>query len=699
MPGADFTIERLKGASNYHNWTFAMENFLEAKGLGDSITPMKDDTTKPKETDADKLNKAKGFLVVGVDSQLYVHIRQYKSAFDMWNKLKSMYEDRGLVRKIGLLRNLISMRLDSSDSMQTYIDQITDSISKLDSIGFKVEDDWAAAILLAGLTDEYKPLIMTFEGQSDKITSKTIKMKLLDTQNATESNDSAFFSKKSHNSSKTIQHEGKTCYNCNGKNHISSNCPKKQQQQQKKGKSTAKRGFMATTAKQQLDEWFVDSGGSYHMTPDVSLLSNRTHSPVNEVSAANDARMAVKCKGETAINLDSGKVSVKNVLFIPELSANLLLVYRMVQAGNSIVFNKDGCTIYDQNNVPYVNCKPEDGFYELKSSLATCLLSKQDQNSALTWHRRFGHLNINSLKKMRNGKVTGMTFKNSIINMANCEVCAKAKQARLPFTASETQSKHLLEIIHSDLVGPMETKSFGGARYLLTFIDDFSRKVFVYFLSQKSEVLETFIEFKAFVEKQTEKKIKIFRTDNGTEYCSRRFNAFIKANGIQHQLTNAYTPEQNGVAERMNRTIIERAKCTIFDADLNDNYWAEACNMAVYVINRSVCAALPDKTPEEVWTGQKVDVSHLKIFGTPVMVHVPKQKRRKWSAKSVPMIFVGYDNDKKGFRCLNERNKLTVSRDVIFNEKPPMYYWKVNDMDQVSESGTECDTESDPNSS
>lgn len=130
MPGADFTIERLKGASNYHNWTFAMENFLEAKGLGDSITPMKDDTTKPKETDAAKLNKAKGFLVVGVDSQLYVHIRQYKSAFDMWNKLKSMYEDRGLVRKIGLLRNLISMRLDSSDSMQTYIDQITDSISK-----------------------------------------------------------------------------------------------------------------------------------------------------------------------------------------------------------------------------------------------------------------------------------------------------------------------------------------------------------------------------------------------------------------------------------------------------------------------------------------------------------------------------------------------------------------------------------------
>lgn len=211
------------------------------------------------------------------------------------------------------------------------------------------------------------------------------------------------------------------------------------------------------------------------------------------------------------------------------------------------------------------------------------------------------------------------------------------KQHRQPFKPSETQTANLLEIVHSDLVGPMKTVSIGGGKWLLTFIDDFSRKVFVYFLKEKSEVLDTFIEFKAFVEKQTKRCIKIFRTDNGGEYCSRRFNQFCKVNGIHHQLTNAHTPQQNGVAERMNRTIQEKARCMIFDAGVDDSYWAEACNMACHVINRSVCASLVNKTPEEVWTGRKVDVSHLRIFGTPVMVHIPKQTRRKWSEKSKPM--------------------------------------------------------------
>lgn len=113
-------------------------------------------------------------------------------------------------------------------------------------------------------------------------------------------------------------------------------------------------------------------------------------------------------------------------------------------------------------------------------------------------------------------------------------------------------------------------------------------------------MLNTFIHFKAYVENHTGKKIKTFRTDNGTEYLSGEFDKFCRVNGIHHEETVTYTPEQNGVAERMNRTIIERAKCMLFDADLDDSYWAEACNMAEYLINRSVCKHLVDKTPEEV---------------------------------------------------------------------------------------------------
>lgn len=182
--------------------------------------------------------------------------------------------------------------------------------------------------------------------------------------------------------------------------------------------------------------------------------------------------------------------------------------------------------------------------------------------------------------------------------------------------------KHLHQEYY-DLIDPMETRSIGQAKYILTFVDDFSKKVFVYFLRVKSDVLVTFIEFKVYIENQTEKEINIFRTDNSTEYCSNEFHKFCKANGIQHQLTNAYTPQQNGVAERMNRTLIEKAKCLLFDAELPKVFWAEATNMAAYIVNRGVCSS-HDKTPEEVFTKKRIDLSGLRIFGSPVMVHVPK---------------------------------------------------------------------------
>lgn len=254
------------------------------------------------------------------------------------------------------------------------------------------------------------------------------------------------------------------------------------------------------------------------------------------------------------------------------------------------------------------------------------------------------------------------------------------KQARLPFEKSESRSTELLQLIHSDLCGPMENESIGRSRYMLTFIDDFSKKVFCYFLRQKSDAFERFIEFKAMVENQTGKRIKIIRSDKGTEYIPEKFNKYLAKEGIQHQLTCPYTAQQNGVTERYNRTIVERARCLLHDAGLPKIYWAEAMNMAVYLINRSVCATCTNKTPEEVWTGKRTNLSDLRIFGSTVMVHVPKEKRKKLDFKSMKLIFVGYDNDTKGYRCIDKSTrKFFISRDVIFHEKIIVKTYELND--------------------
>lgn len=166
----------------------------------------------------------------------------------------------------------------------------------------------------------------------------------------------------------------------------------------------------------------------------------------------------------------------------------------------------------------------------------------------LTWHRRMGHVNVQTLLKMKNDTAYGIEFDDDDHEIKKCEVCARGKQCQKPFPKSETSSQHPLELVHSHLAGPMENISYGNARYMLTFIDDYTKMVFLYFLKQKSQVLDTFMEFKSLVENQIGRKIKTFRTDNGGEYLSKDFDKFCKSNGIIHQPTAPHTPQQNGVA-------------------------------------------------------------------------------------------------------------------------------------------------------
>jgi hypothetical protein len=160
------------------------------------------------------------------------------------------------------------------------------------------------------------------------------------------------------------------------------------------------------------------------------------------------------------------------------------------------------------------------------------------------------------------------------------------------------------------------------------------------------------------------------RTDNGGEFCSQQMESYLKAAGITHQKSNPYTPEQNGLCERFNRTIVERAKCLLFEAELDKSFWAEAVNTAVYLKNRSPASGLGQMTPFERWTGRKPDVSHVRVFGSPAMAHIPKNKRQKWNKKGTKYIFVGYPENVKGYRLYNPKTRqVTTSRDVIIMEK------------------------------
>jgi hypothetical protein len=209
-----------------------------------------------------------------------------------------------------------------------------------------------------------------------------------------------------------------------------------------------------------------------------------------------------------------------------------------------------------------------------------------------------------------------------------------------------------------------------GCLYYVIFIDDFPRKSWIYFLKSKNETFSKFLEFKALIENQTGKHIRTLRTDNGGEFESHQFDDFCKKVGIKRQLVVPYNPQQNGIVERKNKTICEVAKAMMCDQDLPTSLWEEATSTAIYIQNTSPHAIMGEKTPEEAFTGKKPKVGHLRIFGCPVYIHVPKEKRTKMEPSRKKEIFDGYSETSKAYRIyVPGQRYIEVSRDVTFHEE------------------------------
>ena len=253
--------------------------------------------------------------------------------------------------------------------------------------------------------------------------------------------------------------------------------------------------------------------------------------------------------------------------------------------------------------------------------------------------------------------------------MGVCAACLEGKQHRQPSRIPARRAKEALELVHCNLCGPIDPVSAGGAIYFILFIDDFTRMTYIYPLSGKSsaDILQRFKEYQAEVKNQLGKKIKRLRMDGGKEFI-KVMGQHLKMCGIIHETTAPYTPEQNGMAERANCTIVERVKAIIAEAKLNRKLWMELANAVIYLKNRSLSIVVP-MTPYEMWYGERPDLSHLRTLGIKAYIHIPKQKRIKLDTNSHEGILVGYGGTNQ-YRVWDPFRKDTiVSRDVVFDEK------------------------------
>jgi len=249
----------------------------------------------------------------------------------------------------------------------------------------------------------------------------------------------------------------------------------------------------------------------------------------------------------------------------------------------------------------------------------------------------------------------------------------KGKQVCLPFIQSPNQNYGILEVVSSDICGPIRVKSIGASCYVLTFLDMGSRYSKCYFLDTKSAsiCLTKLKEFKAWIEKITGRKMKTLRTDRGSEFLNFKVQDFLKSEGITHQTTTRYTPQQNGAAERLNRTLVEKVRAMLHDSNLPYDLWAELWQTANYLRNFSPTMVLNAQkiTPYEALLGKRPNVGHLRAIGCVAYVQVPKQLRWKLQPTSLKTVLVGYGENSRCYRLWDPENKkILESRDVVFNE-------------------------------
>lgn len=297
-------------------------------------------------------------------------------------------------------------------------------------------------------------------------------------------------------------------------------------------------------------------------------------------------------------------------------------------------------------------------------SRAEVNITKAEPDMTKLWHSRLGHMSVSNMNVLIKEKYIHL---KEMDKLEFCESCVLGKSHKQSFPTAKHTTNAILDYVHSDLWGsPSTPESLGGCKYFVSFIDDFSKKVWVYFLRTKDEAFEKFKDWKEAVENQTGKRIKCLRTDNGLEFCNTKFDELCRKSGLRRHRTCTYTPQQNGVSERMNRTIMDKVRSMLSETGLGQEFWAEATSTAVYLINRTPNSTIGFKLPEEVWSGRKPDLSHLRRFGCSAYVHTIQEKT---SPRALKGTFVGYPFGVKGYRIwMEDEGKCVTSRNVVFHE-------------------------------
>ena len=727
-----YRIDKLSD-DNFHAWKTRIQFVLALKDSArylEEEVPLSTDPTHSSWLQGDI--KARAIIALTLSDTHLDQAQHAPTAKKMWSLICDIYEKHTLLNKLSARRRFYTATMLETESILQYSGRIRQLASTLKSMSVTIGDAEMAMAFLNGLPDRFDPLISaldTHDSDSSTFTLDFVQSKCLQGEQrhkhrsaaALAHAEAALLASKS-----STDPSQQTCVHC-GKHKDSSKCYRKyphlmplnhplrrkkalmadaQSSQDGPSDDTVfcllasmppQMALTASTSRSSASNWIVDSGCTSHLTFNRESFS--TYEQIDPISLQLGGGTCLQIVGKgtmvVSVSHESTFLSCQldDVYHAPSLRFNLLSVSSMASKGFRTIFDDKVATIEHKNTGRIIASAPlSRGLYTLVTHPPSSSKEYALAASIDIWHQRFAHVSHAGLRSMSNKQVVHGLKIAPGDSSRKCTGCVLGKSHRAPIPKlSTSRATRLLELVHSDVLGPIEVPSLGGARYVITFIDDYSKWISHYCMKAKSEALSKFQLFKAYAEKHTHQRlhhlnilqfcesarpnlpaesIELLRSDNGGEYLSNAFKDFLSSNGIHHQLTVAYTPQQNGVSERMNRTLLDLVRSMLHHRNLSKHFWAEAFATAVYVRNRVTTRSLPPHlTPHHLWLGEAPKVHHMRVFGCPCWYTVPKQKVRKLDPRARLALMMGYSSQSKGYKLWDmPAEQFVVSRDVVFNE-------------------------------
>lgn len=696
---------------NFKAWKILMTSHLKSKGLWpvcvSRITKKESDAQSIK-SDTDEIDditalneKAKFILYRAIGSVNIISTGICETAFDLWNKIEENFEGKEDDRKNAALYNFLNFSYKEDESLLTYCgrfeaclqslilteclcEERTKTYTFMKTMPEKMKNK-AELFLLANPKTEVTTLISFIKGQilkNELEESTAAATVLLSNVTVSEKPKKDF----KHNKLKETEADSNssskiTCTYCKKLGHPWQKCRKRLAKRAEKDKKRSSQspkendlafvtindefgyGIFPNEELHGKTLWIIDSGASCHMTCNDLWLEDFKPEP-NQVQVGDGKPLQTLGKG----TFRHSKGLLNNVLLVPKLKYNLFSISAAARYGGEALFSKNNVIISKPNKPPLRGSRYSKGLYAIELTLLSSPKKALIASSKEDWHRKFGHASTQIIDKLiQTNAVIGLDISNKTNN--RCTDCSMSKICRVHHPQKSlykqiTSQNNL--VVHADTVGKIQPESLDKYNYLVICTVTPSTYKYIKCVHTKDQIKTTLKTIITQIELDSTKKVRMLVTDNGSEFKNQDLGQWLEERGILHEFSTPYVPQQNGTAERSNRTIIESARTMLKDSNLSNTLWSVACETAVYLQNRLI-PSNSDKTRYELFLGEKPIVANLHIFGEYAVCKINDKKNEKFATKGVIARFVGYTRRYNTFTFLNQANqKFFKSCDAVF---------------------------------